>query len=311
MFGKLFGKKNSDDEDSSSRKKLSFGLKTTIYNTVGVRSVPPMPGAAQKAFQLATDPNAGARDFIEVIESDESLSARVMKIANSVFFDRGGGSKTIEDAVQVIGIQELRCLLNACSLTEIFPSRHSARQQIWANDVATGIAARSLARKLMPSKEDFAFLAGLMHDIGKLLLIQQAEVKYARVLTLVQQGLSFCEAEEDIFAFNHAEAGSLIGEKWKFDEDLIEAIQNHHIPINIAETNKTNLKVSQLIQIADLACHAIGLGHPKGFGTLQNKASEGLSEVWTVTGLTNEDLKQFKENLKESFDNEYDLYSPS
>ena len=311
MFGKLFGKKGSKDDESKSRRKLSFGLKTTIFNTVGLRSVPPMPGAAQKAFQLATDPNAGARDFIDVIESDESLSARVMKISNSVYFDRGGGSKTIEDAVQVIGIQELRCLLNACSLTEIFPSRHSARQQIWANDVATGIAARSLARKLMPGKEDFAFLAGLMHDIGKLLLIQQAEVKYARVLTLVKQGSSFCEAEEEVFAFNHTEAGSLIGEKWKFDEDLIEAIQNHHLPIDVTETNKANLKVSHLVQIADLACHATGLGHPKGFGAMQNKASEDLAEIWVVTELSDEDLTRFKEELKESFDNEYDLYNPS
>ena len=64
-----------------------------------------MPGAAQKAFQLATDPNAEARDFIEVIESDEALSARVIKIANSVYFDRGNKSATIEASVTVIGIK--------------------------------------------------------------------------------------------------------------------------------------------------------------------------------------------------------------
>lgn len=129
MFGKFLAKKSANHKQNG-RIALSYGLKTTIFNTIGTRSVPPMPSAAQKAFQLATDPNADARDFIEVIASDESLSARVMKIANSVYYDRGGGSKTIEDAVQVIGIQELRSLLNACSLTEIFPSRHSARQQI-------------------------------------------------------------------------------------------------------------------------------------------------------------------------------------
>ena len=63
-----------------------------------------MPAAAQQAFQLATNPNADARDYIEVLEADEGLSARVLKLANSVFYDRGGGSKTISEAVMVISV---------------------------------------------------------------------------------------------------------------------------------------------------------------------------------------------------------------
>ncbi|MEZ4754764.1 MAG: HDOD domain-containing protein [Bdellovibrionota bacterium] len=307
MLKKLFGKNKNKAEDKN-RKTISFGLKTTIYNVIGMRSIPSMPNAAQQAFKLSTNPNADARDFIEVIESDESLSARLMKIANSVFFDRGTGSKTIEEAVHVIGIQELRCLLNACSLTEIFPSRHSARQQLWANDVATAIISRALAARLVPGKEDFAFLAGLMHDIGKLLLLQQAEIKYSLVLSKVEQGQSFQEAEEDVFAFNHMEAGTLVGEKWRFDEDLLEVIQTHHDPID-PNMNKDQLTVAQVIQLADLIAHTQGFGHPKGFNKFQKQSEEKLLEIWHVTGLTKEDLKEFSTRIKESLENEYDLYS--
>src|SRR5438105_4911837 len=109
MFDALFGriKKSSDRVN-----KLSAAISESILRSVGAKGIPTMPGPAQKAFQLSTNPNAEARDFIDVIESDESLSARVLRIANSVFFDRGQQSKTIEESVTVIGIEELKCLLN-------------------------------------------------------------------------------------------------------------------------------------------------------------------------------------------------------
>ena len=151
MLKKLFGKKKKPEAEGL--ESLSPAIREAILQAVGGRSIPSMPGAAQKAFELATDPNAEARDFVEVIKADESLSARIIKISNSVFFDRGhGGSKTIEDAVMVIGISELRGLLNAGALSDLFPSRHPARTQLWANDIATGIAARLLAQRLLPGK---------------------------------------------------------------------------------------------------------------------------------------------------------------
>jgi HD-like signal output (HDOD) protein len=85
MFKGLFGKKSSPAA-SKGHKRLAPGISQAILGVVGARSIPTMASAAQKAFQLATNPKADARDFIEVIESDEGLSARVLKISNSVYF---------------------------------------------------------------------------------------------------------------------------------------------------------------------------------------------------------------------------------
>ncbi|MBN8550004.1 MAG: HDOD domain-containing protein, partial [Deltaproteobacteria bacterium] len=81
MFGEILGKFKS--KAKKEPQTLSGAITQSIHNVVGTNSIPSMPGAAQKAFQLATDPNAEARDFIEVIESDEAMSARVIKVANS------------------------------------------------------------------------------------------------------------------------------------------------------------------------------------------------------------------------------------
>jgi putative nucleotidyltransferase with HDIG domain len=305
MFGSLFGKKKRAPQLKA--KKLSTATAESILSVVGSRSIPLMPGAAQKAFQLSTDPKAEARDFVEVIESDEGLAARIIKIANSVFFERGTQAKTIDQAVTVIGINELRSLLSATTLSEIFPSNHPLRAQFWANDVAVGLIARRIAERSLPAKKEVAFLAGLMHDVGKLLLIQRATEQYGKAVALVEQeGRPFHEAEGELFAFDHTEVGQLIGERWNFTPDLIDVIRHHHEPI--ADATAGELTLPQVIQLADLLAHALGLGHTPKFIRLKNKSLEQVDQILLLLGIPPTEKKSFLSSLQQTFDSEFDLY---
>ena len=304
MFGKLFGK---SAKKPASLPPLSGGTASSILSVVGARGIPPMHGAAQKAFKLSTDPNAEARDFVEVIESDEGLSARIIKIANSVFFDRGKRATSIEDSVTVIGIEELRCILNATTLSELFPSRHALRAQLWSNDIATGIIARTLAKRIYPEKAEFAFLAGLMHDIGKLLLLQRAPDVYAKVCAAVEkEGISFAEAEGRILLFDHTEVGQLIGEKWSFSHDLIEAIRNHHKPLGAGVSK--NPPVSAIVKCADTIAHSIGIGHPRGFNRFRISKEEALPALLEGIGIPRPDHKGALALFARTYESEYQLY---
>ena len=306
MFGKLFGK-GSDAKKGSLVRPLASGLHDAILSTVGTNRIPTMPAAAQKAFQLSTDPKADARDFVEVIEADEALSARVLKIANSVYFDRGNTSSTIEESVTVIGMNELRCLLNATTLSEIFPSRHVFRTQAWSNDIATAIIARNLARRFLPSKDEIAFLGGLMHDIGKLLLLQRSGEDYGRVLKIVEnQGIPFCQAEEEVYVFNHTEAGQLIGQKWNFSDELNMIIRCHHD--NFEEAG-SRLSLPFLVKAADTLSHALGLGHTRGFTRFRNRALEDLPRLWELLGIPASEQKDLLSSCERAYNHEYDLYA--
>lgn len=306
MFG-LFGAKKKASATTSA--KLPGGIAQSILSVVGARSIPTMPGAAQRAFQLSVDPKAEARDFISVIESDEALSARILKIANSVFFDRGTKSTTIEQSVTVIGLNELRALLNATSLADIFPSKHPFRAAAWANDIGTALIARTISQRLLPSQTDLAFLAGLMHDIGKLLLIQRAPDQYAKVLQMIEQKeISFCEAETQVFPFDHTEAGQLVGEKWNFTPELQDCIRNHH---GAALQAGTPVTLAGIVGCADIISHSLGLGHLKGFHRLKNWASANLEQVWLYLGINEAEQKGFLNNCKRVFDTEHDLYIAS
>lgn len=303
MLGKLFSgltKKSA----SSHVAPLSSALAETILSTVGQRAIPPMPGAAQKAFKLATDPKAEARDFVEVIESDEGLSARIIKIANSVFFDRGHQTKTIEDAVVVIGINELRCLLNANTLSDIFPSKHSDRALLWGHDIAVALVARTLAQRRLPAQSDAAFLAGLMHDIGKLLLLQRLTDEYGKILRAVeQQGKDSVGIEEEKLLFSHVDVGQLIAERWKFTPELTRVIKLHHRPPG--EDDPLVL----IIYAADGIAHALGLGHSPAMRKLRSYHQERLPEIFERLSIGAADQKDLLESAQRTFETEYQLYA--
>ena len=306
MFKGFFGMGRKQGPDSA--EKLNPNIASTIISVVGARSIPLMPGAAQKAFKLSVDPKAEVRDFIEVIESDEALSARVLRIANSVFFDRGKATNTIEESVNVIGMNELRCLLSSTTLSELFPTSNKARWHLWVNDVSTALIARSIAQRVLPSKTESAFLGGLLHDIGKLLLLQRVSSDYGIIMEKVKnEGLDFCAAEEQVFPFDHAEVGHLIGEKWNFSPELIGVISSHHK--SWKELGAKQVSVTVIVKAADIISHALGHGHPNEWGRLRMKNESLLPEVWEILHIPSSEEKEVLGNYQKVFELEFDLYS--
>lgn len=309
MLKGLFGfGKGSNDKAKSAGQSLSPAVRDAIVGVVGQRAIPVMPGAAQKAFALASNPKAEAQDFIEVIEVDEALAARVIKIANSVFFDRGKKSSSIEEAVLVIGLNELKNLLNANALSDIFPSSNAARTQLWAHDIACALVAKQLAGRFLPSNQDSAFLAGLMHDVGKLLLLQRSTESYEKVLRSVEQeGIDFREAEGRVFPFDHCEVGHLIAERWNFSEELIEVIRGHH-ESKLRET-ATAPALIDIVFAADTIVNSLGLGLSAKYSRLRMQFQERLPSLWQHLNVSSSDAASILDGAKRNFETEYDLYS--
>lgn len=314
MFKGLFGGKSSGGSKgsggNSSNAKLSPALRDTILSVVGQRAIAPMPGTAQKAFALSTNPKAEARDFIELIEVDEALSARVIKIANSVFFDRGKKSNTIEEAVVVIGLDELRSLLTANALSDIFPSSNQSRIHLWNHDVAVALISKQLANRIQPRLAESAFLAGLMHDVGKLLLLQRCSNDYQKIMQKVEEsGCDFRNAEVEVFPFDHCQVGQLIAERWNFSEDLVSAISNHHQQFESMTGNDGNCQLAAIVHCSDIIAHSLGLGFPAKYARLKANSQERLFEIWALLKVPAQEGTQILERSRRTFETEQDLYS--
>jgi putative nucleotidyltransferase with HDIG domain len=277
-----------------------------LRSALNIRQLESMPSQAARAFRLASDPKAQLGDFIDVVESDVGLSARVIRIANSVYFFRGTPATDIEKAISNIGLDELRCLLSATMLKSVLGAKHPAREQLWANSVATGIGARSLARLTRVSPGE-AFLCGLLHDIGKLMMIAKTGALYDQVLRLVSNGeLDFVAAENEILALNHVEVGKWLAEEWNFPQIAVQAIAYHHQPWPKESTLALNAPL--IVKTADLMAHACGIGHPPTFRALQLRAKEELPRALTLFGLQGDEITVFLSHFETQFEREYGLY---
>ncbi len=281
-----------------------------IKNILGIRHLEPMPAQAARAFQLASNPRATGAQFVEVIESDEVISARVVRIANSVYFFRGTPATDIEKAVANIGLDELRCLLSATMLKSLLKGKHPAREQVWANAVGTAIAARRLSCFTTLSEGE-AFLCGLVHDVGKLIMIQRNGGLYEEVIKRVSSGdLSFVEAEEELFETNHTEVGKWVAESWNFPPQTLEAITRHHEswPKPSAHSVEKVSSPALVVKAADAIVHAQGIGHSLSMRPFKARMAEEQLTAFALLGVPEADRATLIDNITAGFDREFALY---
>jgi len=307
IFSRLTGQKAKTESQAPAKTAQATAMR--IKNILGIQQLETMPAQAARAFQLASDPKATLTDFVSVIESDEALSARIVRVANSVYFFRGAEATDIEKAVANIGLNELRCLISATMLRSLLKGRHKAREQIWANAVATAICCRNLSRNT-DIGAGAAFLCGLLHDVGKLIMIRRAPELYDKVISRVAAGdKTFVEAEEEIFDTNHAEVGKWVAEIWNFPAAAIQAVYHHHDdwPKDRRQTGR-GTSHAQLVKAADVIAHACGIGHPSHFRPFSRLAKESLPQAFSQLGMSLNDQDSFLANFEKQFNEEYGLY---
>lgn len=291
-------------EVSPTPRAVASRIKTIL----GIRQLEPMPSQAARAFQLASDPRATAADFVSVVESDEVISSRIIRIANSVYFFRGTAAVDIEKAVANIGLNELRCLLSATLLKSLLKGRQAEREQIWANAVATGICARQLSRYTNGIGDGEAFLCGLVHDLGKLIMLQRAPDLYRKVQQKLCSGeIDSIDAEEEVFEINHIEVGKWVAESWNFPKSAIMAISLHHEPWPKDITGKVT-STALLVKIADTIAHSQGIGHPPEQRKFQTRAENQLPNAVKLLGISTGDTGNLIQSFRAAFDKEYSLY---
>lgn len=198
--------------------------------------LPSLPTIALKVMEMVGDPKASASDMQRVISSDQALAARVLKIANSALFGTRSEITTISHAVVVLGFSTIRSVVMTSSIQRVYAegtrkAGSLSEASLWEHSLAVAIAAREIARWTDALPQEEAFVSGLLHDIGKLVLNKNQANAYAEVLSEVYRGdISFVDAETRMLGFNHAHLGAIVVRKWKLPASVVNAILYHHNP---------------------------------------------------------------------------------
>lgn len=196
-----------------------------------VKELPTLPDVVFRVNEVVNDPSTSATDLEKVISQDQAIAAKVLRLVNSAFYGLPGRVDTLSRAIPLLGFSTVRNLVMSLSIFTATPITDFDMKQFWRHSFATSTAAKAIAQADSLPDGESASLAGLIHDIGKVLLFQHFVKQVQAVLKMVDdRGVSFIQAERSLYATDHAEIGGAIAEKWGFPPNLTAAIAHHHNP---------------------------------------------------------------------------------
>lgn len=220
-----------------------------------------LPQVVLKALELLNDPNSTPQQLALVLSLDQGLTARLLALAASAFFGASRRSLNLREALVRIGFNAIRSLVITASvapaLDRPLPGYSLDRGQLWRHSVACGLCARNIAALIgYPDREE-AYIAGLLHDIGKLIIDRHLRNEFARVFEIVErQRVPFIEAERMVIGFDHAQIGEIVLEKWQLPPALAEAVGRHHAPLTASGASL----LPHIIHVADAITLMLGIG---------------------------------------------------
>jgi putative nucleotidyltransferase with HDIG domain len=268
------------------------------------RELPVMPPVAAEIIRKAENPDTEVSALIQLISRDAALAVRVLKIANSSFYSAARKIETLQQAIVLLGYSTLRSIVVAASLKDVFSRFGLAERLLWEHSVAAAVAATTAAREVGGLSRDEAFLGGLVHDIGKLLMHFQAEQKYQEVMRIVYgEDREATDVEKEVFGFDHAEVGALVLEKWRLPPRLVSGIGHHHAPQTADEGDGVQAHAS-LLQVADRMCIREGFGRRKPSPELDPMECEGAN----ILGIADGDLEDLLEVFRAAYQAEREVF---
>jgi putative nucleotidyltransferase with HDIG domain len=269
-------------------------------------TLPPMPVVATRVMRELMTPEASADSLSKIIETDEALVTRILKIANSAFYGCARKVGSIRLAVVVLGFNTLKNLVIATSTKSLYQKQTDTEQALWEHSLAVGVAAHVLAIGLCPTCLEDAFTTGLLHDLGKLILYTRDPDAYANILKAQQEGASSYDSEKKAYGFDHTNVGAVLAARWNLPESLEAAIGLHH-SLDGPAFAKLKPNPKQLTALTNLADGiAKQLHAPAGMEAAV--AVNGTETAMKALGVSKERVDEFLAMIKETFEAEKGIF---
>jgi len=209
--------------------------------------------------EAVNHPRTSVKDIARIVSEDSGLTARILKLANSPLYGRSG-IDSISRAVTLLGTHEIRDIALAASITNSFPCISASLLPLeffWKHSVACGVVARNLAQLLRESVIERYFIAGILHDIGHIIICAAVPHVVEQTLALADvESLPFDEAEIRLLGFSHNQLGAQLLSEWGLPDNITDLIHYHHQPSAASDYSHE----VAIIHLADIICQATNRG---------------------------------------------------
>lgn len=237
-----------------SGMKLKYGILRSMSD------LPAMPHIVNKAQEMLSKPESNLKDLVKVIEVEQSISARVLRLANSTYYGLSGRVATVHHASVLLGYKTLGEVITVAGISNIIGKTLDGYSMdsgdLWRHSMAVAVGSRLIAGKRRPELSNDAFFAGLMHDAGKLVLDSHVYERKEDFVLFMQDGQeTFLNAEREILGFDHSEIASEFCQKWNIPDEQGLAIKYHHYP-----SQSEGSDLAYILHMADFIALMSGIG---------------------------------------------------
>lgn len=216
-----------------------------------------IPDTLIRVLEAVSSEETSPDQLADIILKDPSLTARVLKMSNSSYYMRSAQIKTVHQGIRVLGANAIKCI--ALSVSVFVPPRKDSvlgepeLRQFYLHCIGVGLLARKMAQNLGIKNTEEAFVAGLLHDLGKLYMMNAHPEAYLQVREMINSGDDDIEAERRVFDVDHAELGSIIATRWRLPEDLRRVVRSHHH----LDLNPNSDRLLAIVQLANILARNI------------------------------------------------------
>lgn len=259
-----------------------------------VKEIPTLPIVYQQLFSKMSNPNVSVPQLAEIVSKDQSLATKILKLVNSAFYGYKKEITTISRAMVILGFRTVRNAALAISVFDyvsgiqdntLFPV-----EDFWKHSLCTASAAKVLGQKTGIKQQEETFICGLLHDVGKLIMMKYFQEDFDEVCAeAVQKKISFDAAENELLAVNHCSIAKAVLRSWNFPPNLVEAVQFHHA----MSSGASYPDMVALINVCNSLSYELGMGSP-GSGCATECDPKALHEL----GISWDDAMTHHEEVK-------------
>jgi HD-like signal output (HDOD) protein len=279
---------------------MSFDIETIVNDSTKLFSLPTI---IHKINQVVNDPETTFQDVAEVISQDVSLTARLLKIANSSFFGFSERVDTITHAVSVIGSDQLRDLALGTYVIDAFKGmNHSSisMESFWKHSIAAGIASRIIAVYKRTENPERLYIAGMLHEVGRLIIFANFEKEVEKILEVYGENEELlCDIEKKQFGWNHAYLGAEFLKSWNLSESQIEAVKFHLNPLE----GQSYQNETAIIHFGGIIAKILRLGNCG-----ENFIPKIETKAWDILGLPMDILPSIFQQVDSQFAETVDVF---
>ncbi|BAU24173.1 HD family phosphohydrolase [Caldimicrobium thiodismutans] len=260
--------------DSSEKRKE---VKKKLRKLEGLPTLPPI---VQKLNLLIEDERVSLHQIADLIEKDQVITTKVLRLANSAFYGFPRKVSTVSQAMMLLGMNVLKILIMTSSIFDII---HKEDVGLWEHSIGVAACAKIIAEKTEIKDPQEIATAGLLHDLGRVIEMVSFREESKEIIALISQGEEPLQAERKILGLDHAEIGAFLMRQWNLPERLIEAVSAHHQ----LDLSKKFKKESACLHLSDVLVHARGYGR-----TLYDKVPPLDPSVFKILGLSLPEIKE-------------------